>query len=53
MNYAESLEHMFKVDMLNEKGLKDYIKQLKQENNELRIKIIDLENEIQAVKYKR
>lgn len=42
-NYGEALEHMFDVDMLNEKGLRDYIKILKDKVIELNIKMIDLQ----------
>ena len=37
-NYEEALGHMYNVDMLNEKGLRDYVKILKNKVTELKIK---------------
>ena len=38
INYEESLAHFYQVDMLNEKGLKDYIKILKNKIIEYKLK---------------
>ena len=43
MDYKEKLREMHNGDMLNEKGMKEYIKILSQEVSKLECKIIDLE----------
>ena len=43
-NYEEALGHMYNTDMLNDKGLKDYIKILRSKVTELSIKLQDFQN---------
>lgn len=47
MDYKECLEHMNKISFLNEAGLRNYISVLRNENLELKQKIIDLETKLQ------
>jgi hypothetical protein len=44
-DYKESLVQFYQVDMLNEKGLKEYILILKDDLYKLREKIINLESD--------
>ena len=45
-NYEEALEHFFQVEMLNQKGLIEYCKLLKNQIFKLKEKVIDLERDV-------
>ena len=46
MDYETKLREMNNCDMLNEKGLKDFVKVLSQEVSKLKCKVINLENDL-------
>lgn len=52
-NYYEALTHFYDVEMLNEKGLRDYIKILRTKLIDAECRIIALENELKLAGRKR
>jgi len=50
--YEQQLHHLFDVSMLNEKGLREYVKILRQQVSQLKCDMIDVEGEIQELKLK-
>ncbi len=50
MKYKEALYHLYVNNKLNEAGLSNYISILLKELSEEKIKIVDLENQLQRLK---
>ncbi len=48
MEYQEVLDNLHKNDKLNEEGYSEYVGLLKNDNIDLKLKIIDLENKLQS-----
>ncbi len=51
-NYEEALEHFYSIGMLNEKGLREYNKVVREMARQLEIRIIDLESQVNTKKPK-
>jgi len=50
MTFRENLNEINNVEMLNEKGLKELIRELSKHNSELCCEVIGLENQVQKLK---